>query len=84
MLLETIGTFKLRDVKDLVNEAFDMVTKTNWEKCVQHTIKIENELRRHEGIQLAIDPVIINLNSSDETDEYSLDDTVDYSFDNTE
>ena len=77
-------TFKLRDVKALVNEAFDMVTKRNWEKCVQHTIKIENELWRHEGIQRAINPVIINLESSDDTDEYGLDDTVEYSFDNAE
>ena len=64
-------TFKMRDVKALVHEGMDMVTKANWEKCVKHTIEIEQKIWRNEGLQCAIEPVVIDL---DETEDYSFDD----------
>ena len=68
-------TFKMADVKILTNAALDNVSIENWTKCVKHVIKIENELRRVEGIHDAVDPVIIQLDSSssdDDTDAYSV------------
>ena len=73
------NTFNLKDVKKLVNEAFDTITASNWSKCVKHTMEIENKMWLFEGFQ-DIDPVIINLNTSDDhTDAYacSSDDNAD-------
>ena len=69
-------SFKMKDVEKLTHEALNNVSKDNWIKCVNHVLKIENEMRRIEGIQESIDPVVIHFDSSsddDDTEAYSLD-----------
>lgn len=72
-------TYKLNDVKKLVYEAFDSVTKDKWEKAVVHTIGIENQYRKSDNIRDQLDPFIIHLDSDEGDSEidYHLDSETD-------
>ena len=64
-------TFKFKDVKMLVTEAFDSVTKESWQKCVSHVMDIEKFYEKTENIMDPIEPVIIHLNSDEEESDDS-------------
>ncbi|KAL4084185.1 hypothetical protein QTP88_028015 [Uroleucon formosanum] len=42
-MAKKIDTFKMVDVERLTNEALDSVSKSDWEKCVEHAEKIQDE-----------------------------------------
>ncbi|KAJ8915262.1 hypothetical protein NQ315_014769 [Exocentrus adspersus] len=57
-------TFKLKDVKELLIEALNNVTKVNWQKCVEHVIKEEEKMSTLDGIiDDLIEPLIISVNN---------------------
>lgn len=45
---KTNNTFKMADVEKLAHAAMDVVTQEDWEKCVAHAEKIQNEGNRIE------------------------------------
>jgi transposase len=57
-------TFKLRDVKPLFQEAVEHVTDENWKKCIEHSKKIENEMRRIGENFGTVPELIISLQDS--------------------
>ena len=68
-------TFKMTDVKRLVNEALANVTPENWKDAVNHTIKVEDEYWEMDfGSSCPIvEEFIININESSgesEDDEF--------------
>ena len=66
-------TFKLSDVKELVIQALTNVTKTDWQKTVQHVIHIEDEFWKADNIQDEIPPFIISLDSDESDDDSFID-----------
>ncbi|XP_046395146.1 uncharacterized protein LOC124162602 [Ischnura elegans] len=69
-------TFKMADIEVLMNEELDRVTAMEWEKCVQHAEKIqEDDYRRDTAIDSVMESIVINLQDdssdslSDESDE---------------
>ena len=64
-------TFKMKDVKELVETALTSITSEAWKKCVSHVVDIENYYEKTEHIMQAIEPVIIHLNSDDEESDDS-------------
>ena len=62
------STFKLSDVKSLVNESLDNVRPEDWKKCVEHVIEIEGKYRNSMKIMDEIDPVIIRLGDDSDSD----------------
>ena len=72
------STFKLKDVKKLVNESLDGVLPEEWQKCVEHVKTIEDEYRRTMHIMEDIDPVIINLDDSFSDNEDPVEEPVEY------
>lgn len=59
-------TFKLEDVKKLLNEEFAAVTKEDWEKCCANARKYETEYWENETIvDVQTEELIINLQDSD-------------------
>lgn len=76
-------TFKLKDVEKLMNEEIDKVTQANWENCVRHAEKLQEEdfmkeVQRDE----ILEPIIINLQDSDDSDEQPTDEDEDEDEDN--
>lgn len=63
---QKINTFKMIDAERLTHEALNLVSKSNWEKCVEHAEKIKDEdnekkiLRDH-----LLDPIILTFASDD-------------------
>ncbi|XP_050311486.1 uncharacterized protein LOC126747047 [Anthonomus grandis grandis] len=75
-------TFKLNDLKVLLNEAIGNVTPTNWQKCIEHVVKEEQkmwDLDNH--IEVVVEPLIITPGSgnsdSDDSSSSSSDETSD-------
>lgn len=67
-------TFKLADVRGLVDAAFGVVTADKWSDCVQHVVKEEQRMWDLEGIMdTVVDKCVINLgeDSSDSDSETS-------------
>ncbi|KAJ8910114.1 hypothetical protein NQ315_013254 [Exocentrus adspersus] len=57
-------TFKLKDVKELLIEALNNVTKVNWKKCVEHVIKEDEKMSTLDGIiDDLIESLIISVNN---------------------
>ena len=64
------NTFKMVDVKRLVNESFERITPEVWTKCDNHVLDIENNYWQNDLIgKSTVQPVIINLNTSDSSDD---------------
>jgi len=76
------NTFKMADVEKLAHSAMDAVTQEDWEKCVAHAEKIQNEDNEKEILKdVMLEPIIITLidddsDWSDEHDEHDDDDDV--------
>ena len=64
-------TFKISDVKRLVNEAFDKITATDWLNAENHVKKTEQKMRQLDGMQ-DYNPVVISLNSDSDTSDDEL------------
>lgn len=64
-------TFKLKEVKVLLNEAIDGVTADNWQKCIEHVIKQEQKMWDLDtNAEVIVDPLIITLGSENsDTDD---------------
>jgi transposase len=67
-------TFKLEDVRLLLEKGIQNVTPERWEKCVQHVIKEEDKMWNLDGLmETVMEPLIINLqNSSDDSDNSDI------------
>lgn len=67
-------TFKLNDVEKLIDSAIIKVSSTNWQKCIDHVIKLEKLYWETDGIiEQQVESLIINAteNSSDSDSEVS-------------
>ncbi|KAJ8913583.1 hypothetical protein NQ315_013990 [Exocentrus adspersus] len=65
---------KEKDVKELLIEALNNVTKVNWKKCVEHVIKEEEKMSTLDGIiDDLIEPLIISVNNNMESDADTTD-----------
>lgn len=59
-------TFKIADVERLMHEAIDAVTQSNWERCVRHAEKLQEEDYAKEGFRDHImEPIIMTIVSDD-------------------
>ena len=72
-------TFKIYDVKNLVDEAIKNVTKRNWMKAEQHVNKVEEEFWKVDFGQEDVDNrrFIIFFKETDDGDSDSEDDNDD-------
>jgi hypothetical protein len=72
------STFKMVDVERLAHEALDLVSKSNWEKCVKHAETIQDEDYQKEILMDSVlEPLIITFQTDDSdfgNDEDSEDD----------
>ncbi len=59
-------TFRMADVRNLANEGIARVTREDWRKACDHVLKVEEEFWRTENLQPAIDPVIVNLDDTED------------------
>ena len=70
------STFKKKDTKHLIEEAFESIDAKKWENCCNHVKKIESEYRARDNIQpTRVNPIIINLDDS--SDESEMEDDSD-------
>ena len=69
------STFKLNDVKNLIQEGFSQIDKLKWLNACNH-VKHNIELKcwKEDGIREDISKVVINLESDNESDSESNDD----------
>lgn len=72
------STFKMVDVERLTHEALDLVSKSDWEKCVKHAETIQDEDYQKEILMDSVlEPLIITFQTDDSdfgNDEDSEDD----------
>ena len=69
------STFKMADVKVLINAAFGRITPEVWARCEDHVLKIEENYWRTDLVaESTIQPVIINLAESDSDSEENYSD----------
>jgi hypothetical protein len=64
----------MADVETLMNEAIDSVKKENWENCVRHAEKLQDEdYEKEKHREVILEPIILTIRpgdtSSDEDDE---------------
>ena len=59
---------KLKEVLQLTRSAIGRITKDDWESVVCHTKKVEIQHWETDGLMEAIEPMVIDLDSSDESD----------------
>ena len=63
------SSFKLEDVRRLVHEGFQRITQERWTNCVNHVVNsVEKKYWKNDGIVDDIPPVIINMDSDDESE----------------
>jgi transposase len=72
-------TFKLEDVRLLLEKGIQNVTPERWEKCVQHVIKEEDKMWNLDGLmETVVEPLIINLrDSSNDSSDMNISDNSD-------
>lgn len=72
------STFKMVDVEKLTHKALNLVSKSNWEKCVKHAETIQGQDNAKEILRDSLlEPVIITFETDDSyfgNDEDSEDD----------
>ena len=61
-------TFKIKDVYQLCKGALEGITLDSWKAAIKHVKDIEEEYWRSDGLVDEIDPVIISLNDSSDSD----------------
>ena len=61
--------FTLSHVKDLTFEAFSKVGKADWEKLVQHTVKVEDKFWEMDSLLEEVIDVEVGGSSSSEDDD---------------
>ncbi|XP_015379884.1 PREDICTED: uncharacterized protein LOC107173741 [Diuraphis noxia] len=60
------NTFKMADVEKLAHAAMDAVTQEDWQKCVAHAEKIQDEDNSKEILRdVMLEPIIITLQDDD-------------------
>ena len=62
-------TYRMSDVKKLVEDGLESITPEKWKKCCDHVIELENYYTKSERITQAIEPVIIHLDSDVESSD---------------
>ncbi|KAF0751470.1 piggyBac transposable element-derived protein 4-like [Aphis craccivora] len=72
------NTFKMADVEKLAHAAIDAVTQNDWENCVAHAEKIQNEDNEKEILRdISLEPIIITLQEDDSNwDDEENDDNI--------
>ncbi|KAK4317207.1 hypothetical protein Pmani_000951 [Petrolisthes manimaculis] len=61
---------KLRVIEELTRKAMNNVTVENWQKCVAHTKKVEEEFRRNDiVINHMVEKFVINISNDSSSDE---------------
>ena len=58
----------MKDVQKLVEESMESITSNDWARCVDHVIGIEKHYKKSMHIMEHIEPVIINLDESDDSE----------------
>ena len=63
------SSFKLHDVRKLVHEGFQRITQERWQNCVSHVVNtVEKTYWKQDGIVDDVPPLIISLDSDDESE----------------
>jgi hypothetical protein len=63
-------TFKLADVEQLMSDVIDSVTVEDWQKCVRHAERLqEDDFVKECSMDSIIEPVVTNLRDSDINNE---------------
>ena len=67
-------TYKLSDVKQLINASFGRITPAVWDKCEEHVQQIEESYWKTDLVdESTIQPVVINVESSEsDSDECDI------------
>lgn len=64
------STFKQSDVKQLIERGIERIDQQRWEKACMHVQKIEEDWCRRDNIQQqTVEPVIVQLDATDESDD---------------
>lgn len=59
-------TFKLNDVKKLMENALNKVTPERWKNCVSHVLKEEDKFWQLDNlVDITLDPIVISVNTQD-------------------
>ena len=67
-------TFKLKDVKELMENALKNVTPENWKKAISHTIRVEDAFRKTDFSEKDdVERVIIDLGLDSDSSQCSTD-----------
>ena len=67
-------SMKMKDVMALTKQAMADITREQWAKVVQHTVGVERNYWKSDGLLENIDPIIIHLICDDSSDSESDDD----------
>ena len=63
------SSFKLDDVRKLVHKGFQRITQERWRNCVSHVVNtVEKTYWKQDGIVDDVPPLIISLDSDDESE----------------
>jgi len=65
-------TFKLSEVRKLLDDGLKKVTKEDWQKCISHVIKEEEKMLKIDGIiDEVVDRFVIQVGNSSSESEFS-------------
>ena len=63
-------TFKVKDVQELIQEAFSTIDGSKWKNACKHVVSLEKMYRKKDNIQtVEVQPIIIRLGDDSESDE---------------
>ncbi|XP_042143759.1 uncharacterized protein LOC121834080 [Ixodes scapularis] len=72
------SSFKLKDVKVLLEQAIKNVTKDNWTAAIQHVKKMEKQFWENDSLSdREVAPIIIEINAGDVSDDSYEDESCD-------
>ncbi|XP_042146286.1 uncharacterized protein LOC121835838 [Ixodes scapularis] len=72
------SSFKLKDVKVLLEQAIKNVTKDNWTAAIQHVKKMEKQFWENDSLlDREVAPIIIEINAGDDSDDSYEDESCD-------
>ncbi|KAM7315596.1 uncharacterized protein ISCGN_005379 [Ixodes scapularis] len=72
------SSFKLKDVKVLLEQAIKNITKDNWTAAIQHVKKMEKQFWENDSLSdREVAPIIIEINAGDDSDDSYEDESCD-------
>lgn len=66
------SSYKMAALKPLLEVALQNVTAENWRKCIEHVMKEEERMWELDNvIEITVEPLVINLEETDEESDKS-------------